>query len=170
MRYWFDELDANGSGPDWVLNAAFAPASPDHLTEAVRSLALQRFTRYHAEQRHCAIHNRLCSYDLYIDDHSSAAVIAMLEGRVAANSYLYHTIQVCQHDLQIVRGYGGYPGQYGDEETRCIRTLALHPELQTGEWSIAAGGDGYPFVTRASGDGAATVVSYLDEGRRAKDD
>src|SRR5215212_5964826 len=139
--FWFHELLAGGKGPDWIFNAAFAPGS-DSLAEVVREHAPSGFTYYRATQRPCPIHFDLksCDYDLYVDTDHYQACIDQLEAGSNENIYIYHTIQVCGHDYQLVRGYGGDPDQHGSAETQSIRALIHAPELVMIAWSIVYGG------------------------------
>ncbi|KPV51587.1 hypothetical protein SE17_20350 [Kouleothrix aurantiaca] len=159
---WFRELEATGKGPDWFFNAAFAPGSAAGLAAAFRALAPQGFTRYEAHRQHCPIHQQKYDYVMYIDSQQHAAIVRNIEGDSGQNVYIFHTIQACQNDLQIMRGYGGYPGQHGAEETRVIRALAQAPDLALEHWNIGYGGMGYPFEILAQGSGATTLLRYLD--------
>src|SRR4051812_9045372 len=159
--FWFRELLAAGKGPDWVFNAAFAPGSTSSLAEVVRQHAPTGFAYYRATQRPCPIHLKSCDYDLYIDAPHYRACIDQLEGRHAENIYIYHTIQVCQDEYQLVRGYGGYPGQHGSAETRSIRALAEMPALVMTEWRIIYGGVTYSYETLASGATSTALLMYL---------
>lgn len=156
---WFRELESAGKGPDWIFSASFAPENGQQLGELFRALLPHGFTSYRAQQRQCSIHSRSCDYDLYIDDHQAETITALLEDRLQQNVYIFHTIQLCGNELQLVRGYGGYPGQHGDEETRCIHTLAQVPTLT--DWSISYGGDAYPFETWRQGMGSTELLKFL---------
>ncbi len=160
---WFRELEAAGKGPDWCFSAAFAPGSAAALAAAFRARAPQGFTLYEARAAHCPIHMRLCDYGMYIDQQQHAAMVANIEGLSAENIYIYHTMQACQNDLHIVRGYSGYPGQHGPEETRMIHALAQTPELTLQSWKISSGGMGYPFEILAQGTAASTLLRYLNQ-------
>ena len=103
-----------------------------------------------------------CDYDLYVDTPHYQACIDQLEGRQERNVYVYHSIQVCQHDFQLVRGYGGYPDQHGSTETQSIRALAQTPKIIMTEWSILYGGSMYSYDTLISGATAAALLAYLD--------
>ena len=161
---WFRELLVSGKGPDWVFNAAFAPGSSSSLAEVVHERAPIGFTYYRATQRPCPIHwnSKLCDYDLYVDTPHYQACINQLEGREERNIYLYHSIQVCQHEYQLVRGYGGDPDQHGSAETGSIRALAETPNLVMTAWSIIYGGVAYPYETLVSGATATALLAYLD--------
>lgn len=159
---WFHELAAAGKGPDWVFSARFAPNSHALLSASVRMLAPQGFTYYRATQADCAIHSRVCDYDLYVDNQQYDAIIALLEGRQQRNIYVYHTLHACQGEFQLVRGYGGYPGEHGGEETRCIRALATTPGLAMRSWNIFYGGVTYPYEQWAEGKTASELLQYLD--------
>jgi hypothetical protein len=106
--FWFHELLASGKGPDWVFNATFAPGSGGALAASVRASAPPGFTYYRATQRPCSIHyhTKSCDYDLYVDTPHYQACVDQLEGRHRQNMYVYHSIQVCRDEFQIVRGYG----------------------------------------------------------------
>ena len=162
--FWFRELLAGGKGPDWVFNAAFAPGSSSALAAAVRDHAPIGFTYYRATQRPCPIHFDLkaCDYDLYVDTPHYQACVDQLEGRQGNNVYIYHSIQVCRHNYQLVRGYGGTPDQHGSAETRAIRTLANTPQIVMTEWSIVFGGGTYSYDILCSGATSAALVAYLD--------
>src|SRR5215213_3908497 len=160
--YWFRELLARGKGPDWVFNATFAPDSSSVLSASVRHHAPVGFTDYQATQRPCPIHGQRCDYILYVDTPHYQSCIAQLEGHYEGNMYVYHTIQACQDDYQIVRGYGGDPEQHGNAETRAIRALAHTPGLVMTEWSIVYGGVTYPYETLISGATSTALLAYLD--------
>jgi hypothetical protein len=162
--FWFHELLASGKGPDWVFNAAFTPGSSSLLAETVREHAPIGFTYYRATQRPCPIHwnSKSCDYDLYIDTPHYQACIDQLEGRQERNLYVYHSIQVCQHDYQLVRGYGGDPDQHGSAETRLIRALTQTPNLAMTGWNILYGGVTYPYDTLISGTTSTELLAYLD--------
>ncbi len=160
--FWFRELLAGGKGPDWMFNAAFAPGSSGALAEAARDHAPIGFTYYRATQRPCPMHLRSCDYDLYVDTPRYQACIDQLEGRQDHNIYVYHTIQVCQHEYQLVRGYGGGPDQHGSAETGSIRALAQTPNIVMTAWSIIYGGVTYPYHTLISGATSTALLSYLD--------
>ena len=160
--FWFRELLAGGKGPDWVFNAAFAPGSSSALAATVRDHAPLGFTDYRATQRPCPIHGKLCDYVLYVDTPHYQACIDQLEGRHDRNIYVYHTIQVCRHEYQLVRGYGGAPDQHGSAETQSIRALAHTPDLVMTAWSIVYGGVTYPYETLVSGTTSAALLAYLD--------
>lgn len=164
---WFHDLETAGKGPDWYFNAAFAPGSAAALAEAFRALAPQGFTRYDAQAAHCPIHSRLCDYGIYLVTSQAAALINNIEGKSTENIYVYHTIQACQEDLQLVRGYGGYSGQHGAEETRLVRALAQAPGLALQRWSVSYGGMGYPFEVLAQGHSAAELLRYLGQPGQA---
>jgi hypothetical protein len=161
QAFWFHELLAGGKGPDWIFNAAFTPDS-SALAEAVREHAPIGFTYYRATQRLCPIHLISCDYDLYVDTPHYQACIDQLEGRQEHNIYVYHSIQVCQHEYQLVRGYGGAPDQHGDAETHSIRALAATPNLAMTEWNIIYGGVTYPYDTLISGATSTALLAYLD--------
>src|SRR4051794_28658967 len=112
QSFWFRELLAGGKGPDWIFNASFTPGSSSALAATLRDQAPIGFTYYRATQRPCSIHGKSCDYDLYVDTSHYQACIDQLEGRYDKNIYIYHAIQVCGHDYQLVRGYGGYPDQH----------------------------------------------------------
>jgi hypothetical protein len=99
---------------------------------------------------------------LYIDAPHYRACIDQLEGRQNTNLYVYHTIQVCQRDYQLVRGYGGDPNQHGSAETRSIRALAETPDLVMTEWRIIYGGVTYSYETLVSGATSTALLVYLD--------
>lgn len=160
-QHWYHDLSAAGKGPDWILNAWFAGGDGARLSAAVRALAPAGFTHYRAAQAPCPIHAGTCDYDLYADDAQYAAIVAQCEGSPAGNVYVYHTMQACQDAFQLVRGYGGYPGQHGAEETRCLRALAQDPGLTMVGWSVVYGGMGYPHEQRAGGATAAELLRYL---------
>src|SRR5215211_3019112 len=160
--FWFRELLTGGKGPDWVFNAAFGPSSNSALAAMVRARAPIGFTYYHATQRPCDIHGRLCDYDLYVDTPHYHACIDQLEGRQQSNVYIYHTIQACQNAFQLVRGYGGDPDQHGSAETVLIRALIQTPELILVEWSIVYGGVTYPYETLVGGTTPTALLEYLD--------
>lgn len=157
---WFSELLASGKGPDWVFNGAFAPASNPSLAEAMRKHLPAGFTRYQATQRPCSIHAKLCDYEIFIDTPHYQDIVDHLEGRQRPNSYIYHTIQVCQDECQIERGYG--VDYEGDAETRMIRALAQAPAIAISSWSIVYGGVTYPYEVLVSGTSAASLLAYLD--------
>jgi hypothetical protein len=157
---WFSELLASGKGPDWVFDAAFAPASSASLAAAVREHMPDGFARYQATQRPCPIHLKLCDYEMYIDTSHFQAIVDQLEGRQQHNIYLYHTIQVCQGECQLMRGYG--VDHEGDAETRLIRALAQAPALAMTSWSIVYGGVTYPYEVLISGTSATSLLAYLD--------
>lgn len=161
--YWFHELLADGKGPDWVSNAAFTPES-SALADVVRQHAPLDFAYYRATQRPCPIHwnSRSCDYDLYVDTPHYQACIEQLEGRQAGNIYVYHSLQVCGQEFQLVRGYGGDPEQHGDAETHAIRALAQAPNLAMTAWSIVYGGGTYSYKTLNSGATSAGLLAYLD--------
>jgi hypothetical protein len=163
QAFWFRELLAGGKGPDWIFNATFAPGSSS-LAEVVRFDAPIGFTYYRAKQRPCPIHFdlKLCDYDLYVDTAHYQACIDQLEGRQSQNIYIYHSIQVCGHDYQLARGYGGDPEQHGSAETRSIRALAHTPNMIMTAWSIVYGGVTYPYETLVSGATSAGLLDYLD--------
>lgn len=160
---WFWELEAAGKGPDWCFSARFAPASAAALAGAFCALAPQGFALYEAHAQHCPIHQRQCDYVMYIDSQQRAAIVANIEGVAEQNVYIFHTMQACQNEFQIVRGYGGYPGQHGAEEMRVIRALAQAPDLALASWNIGYGGMGYPFEILAQGAGATELLRYLDQ-------
>jgi hypothetical protein len=162
QHFWFRELLAGGKGPDWVFNASFAPGSSSSLAETLRDHAPTGFTYYRATQRPCPIHWKSCDYDLYVDTPHYQACVDQLEGRHDNNVYVYHTIQVCQHEYQLVRGYGGDPNQHGSAETRSIRALAQTPNIALTEWSIIYGGVTYPYHTLISGATSTALLIYLD--------
>ena len=162
QTYWFRELLAGGKGPDWVFNAAFAPGSSSILTALVRHHAPIGFTGYQAAQRPCPIHGKLCDYVLYVDTPHYQACIDQLEGRYAENIYIYHTIQVCHNEYQLMHGYGGDPDQHGSTETQAIRALANTPGLMMTEWSIVYGGVTYPYEILVGGTTSAALLAYLD--------
>lgn len=161
--FWFRELLAGGKGPDWVFNATFT-ASSSSLAEVVREHAPAGFTYYRAIQRPCPMHwnSKACDYDLYVDTSHYHDCIDQLEGRQEHNLYIYHTIQVCQHEYQLVRGYAGDPGQHGSAETHLIRALAETPKLIMTEWSIVYGGGTYSYATLLSGGTPTALLAYLD--------
>lgn len=163
QAFWFRDLEAAGKGPDWIFSAWCAPERAAMLSAIFRTLQPYGFTYYRAIQAQCPIHLCTCDYDLYIDNHQYAAVIAQLEGRHEQNLYVYHTFQACQTAVQLVRGYGGYPDQHGSEETRCIRTLAETSELMISSWRISYGGVTYPYEDWIAGNSAAELVRYLDQ-------
>jgi hypothetical protein len=162
--FWFRELLAGGKGPDWVFNASFAPGTSSYLTETLHDHAPIGFTYYRATQRPCPIHFHLksCDYDLYVDTPHYQACIDQLEGRQERNLYVYHTIQVCQHEYQLVRGYGGDPDQHGSTETRSIRALAQTPSLVITRWNIIYGGGTYSYETLIGGATSTALLAYLD--------
>jgi hypothetical protein len=162
--FWFRELLAGGKGPDWMFNAAFAPGSSSALAATVRKHAPGGFSYYRAMQRPCPIHVDLkaCDYDLYVDPPHYHACIDQLEGRSGTNVYIYHTIQVCGHDYQLVRGYGGDPNQHGSAETQSLRALANTPNVLMTAWNIVYGGVTYPYETLISGATSAALLVYLD--------
>ena len=164
QSFWFRELLAGGKGPDWVFNAAFAPGSRSALAQVVREHAPIGFTDYRATQRPCPIHwnSKACDYDLYVDTPHYHACVDQLEGRQEHNVYVYHSIQVCQHEYQLVRGYGGDPNQHGSAETRAIRALAETPNLAMTAWSISYGGGMYAYDTLISGATSSALLAYLD--------
>jgi hypothetical protein len=166
QAYWFHELSAGGKGPDWLFNATFAAGSRRALAAAVRAHAPAGFTAYHASQRPCPIHGVLCDYILYVDTPHYQTCIDQLEGRNTANIYVYHTIQICQNDVQLVRGYGGDPAQHGRAETQMIRAIAQAPDLVMAAWSIVYGGVTYPYETLAGGATSAALLAYLDGNGR----
>ena len=163
-QFWFSQLLAGGKGPDWVFNAAFAPDSSKLLAEAVRRHVPPGFTYYRATQRACPIHLQSCDYNMYIDTPHYQAIVDQLEGRQERNIYIYHSIQVCQHEYQIVHGYGGDADQHGEPETRMIRALAHTPGLAMTGWSILYGGVTYPYDTLISRATSAALLAYLDAG------
>jgi hypothetical protein len=158
--FWFSELLAYGKGPDWIFNLAFAPDSSKPLAAAVRERIPAGFTRYQATQRPCPIHTKQCDYDLYIDTPHYQDIVDHLEGRQRPNSYIYHTIQICQEACQIERGYG--VDHAGDAETRLVRALAQAPALAMTSWSIVYGGVTYPYQTLISGASSTSLLAYLD--------
>lgn len=160
-QLWYHELSAAGKGPDWIFNATFAGQSGEHLVPFVRALGPAGFIYYRATQAPCPIHGGRCDYDLYANSHQYESIVAQCEGRPAGNVYIYHTMQACRDTFQLVRGYGGYPGQHGAEETRCLRALAQAPELPLSGWSVAYGGMGYSYEQLASGASAAELLRYL---------
>ena len=162
QAFWFRELLAAGKGPDWLLNVSFTPGSASALAATLRQHAPIGFTHYQATQRHCPIHGHLCDYVLYVDSSNYQACVDQLEGRHTGNIYVYHTIQLCRHDYQMTRGYGGYPDQHGEAETRCIRALAQAPNCVITEWNLVHGGMTYPYETLISGTTAAGLLEYLD--------
>src|SRR4051794_7010329 len=103
--FWFHELSAKGKGPDWVFNATFALGSSSALAATVRDHAPLGFTSYQATQRPCYIHGKTCDYVLYIDTPHYQACVDQLEGRQSQNIYVYHSIQVCQNEFQLMRAY-----------------------------------------------------------------
>jgi hypothetical protein len=161
---WYHQLSAAGKGPDWIFDATFAGDAGERLGAFVRALGPAGFIYYRAAQAPCPIHGGPCDYDLYADSNQYEAIVAQCEGRPAGNVYIYHTIQACRDAFQIVRGYGGYPGQHGPEETRCLRALAQAPELAMSSWRIAYGGMGYPYEQLAGGATAGELLRYLDAG------
>jgi hypothetical protein len=160
--FWYRALLACGKGPDWVFNAAFAPGGSTALAAMLREQPPAGFGLYRATQRPCSIHGGSCDYDLYVDMSNYQACVGQLEGRDASNIYLYHSIQVCHDEYQLVRGYGGYPDQHGLAETRSIRAIAQTPELILTKWSIVYGGMTYPYETLISGTTSAELLDYLD--------
>jgi hypothetical protein len=110
----------------------------------------------------CPIHHTSCQYDLWVDQHNYSQLIAQLEDRDHSNSYVYHTIQHCRHDFQIVRGYGGYPDQHGHVETDVIHTLLSTPGLTLTHWSITYGGVTYPYNDLIGGISATDLAKYLE--------
>jgi hypothetical protein len=160
--FWFRELVAGGKGPDWMFNAAFAPGSSSGLAATVRAHAPIGFTYYQATQRPCSLHFKVCDYDLYVDTPHYQACVDQLEGRYSGNVYVYHTIQICGHEVQLVRGYGGGPDQHGDAETQVIRAIAQAPDVIITEWSIVYGGMTYPYERLIGGATAAGLLEYLD--------
>ncbi|MEO7908350.1 MAG: hypothetical protein ABIV47_01745 [Roseiflexaceae bacterium] len=161
--FWFRELLAGGKGPDWMFNATFAPGSSS-AADVVREHAPLGFSYYRATQRPCPIHwnSKACDYDLYVDTPHYQACIDQLEGRGERNLYIYHTIQACQHDYQLVRGYGGDSSQHGDAETQAIRALAQAPHLVMTGWNIVYGGGTYSYETLISGATSTTLLTYLE--------
>jgi hypothetical protein len=160
--FWFRELESAGKGPDWVFNATFAPGSRHALAATLLGHAPVGFTAYHASQRPCSIHGTLCDYVEYIDTAHYQACVDQLEGRNTNNIYIFHTIQVCQNEFQLVRGYGGDPAQHGHAETQMIRAIAQAPELAMIGWSIVYGGVTYPYETLVSGATPAALLAYLN--------
>lgn len=161
---WYRDLSAAGKGPDWIFNATFAGQAAEHLGPAFRALGPAGFIYYRAAQAPCPIHGGRCDYDLYADGQQYEAIVAQCEGRPAGNVYIYHTMQACRDTFQLVRGYGGYPGQHGAEETRSLRALAQAPDLVMSSWEILYGGMGYPFEQWIAGASAAELLHYLSAG------
>ncbi len=160
--YWFRDLLAAGKGPDWLFQASFDPGNQQLLTKTLRAIQPLGFQHYYANQHMCPIHHTICQYDLWVDQHNYAHLIAQLEERDQSNRYVYHTIQCCQQDLQIVRGYGGYPDQHGQAETNIIYTLIHTPGLILTQWSISYGGITYPYEELTSGTSITDLVHYLE--------
>jgi len=162
--FWFRELVAGGKGPDWLFNASFTPSSSGTLAEVVREHTPTDFTYYRATQRPCPIdwNSKACDYDLYVDTPHYRACIDQLEGRQEHNLYIYHTIQVCQHQYQLVRGYGGGSDQHGSAETHAIRALAETPMLIMTKWNIVYGGGTYSYDMLVSGATSTALLAYLD--------
>lgn len=163
-RDWFWQLQAAGQGPDWRFSASFAPADAARLAAHVRYHALPGFAHYRVDDGFCARHGHRSSYDMYIDEGNYAQLVANFAGDQAQNVWIYHTIEVCGHDLTIERGYGGYPGSHGLTETALITTLAQATDLTLLDWAISYRGEGYAAEHVASGTSAAELLTYLAGG------
>lgn len=162
-RSWFWEIESGGKGPDYYLFASFAPVNALQLAECVRQLTPAGYFHYHAVDLPCSRHRHTTDYDLYIDEQNYDKVIANIEERSNENNWVYHTIEVCDHDLTFTRGYGGYPDKLGDVETDLLIMLYKEPKLRLVQWSIVYGGLGYKSDKVAGGRSAADLYAYLTE-------
>ncbi len=160
-RLWFHALEMAGHGPDWWLTAHFDPAQAAVLAETARALTPAGFVVQPVRRAPCPVHGHVCDYDLYVDEANAATLFAQVAGRHMGNVYVFHTLQVCRNVVQVVRGYGGYPGQYGPAETDWLWQLAHTSALTLHGWQVAYGGMTYPEVTAASGYGLADWQTYL---------
>ncbi|MFB2970456.1 hypothetical protein ACE1CD_15905 [Aerosakkonema sp. BLCC-F183] len=156
---WFWEIELNRAGPDYLFLATFKPSEGLQLAEEVRQQPLPGFKHYTATNSPCWLHNHNASYDLYMDEYHYEQLVANIEGKNAANIWIYNIITVCGCDLKIERGYGGSLG--GEVETDLILKLSHSPNLTIVKWAVVCGGNGYNYTDMATGTSTAELLDYL---------
>lgn len=131
------------------------------LAATARALTPAGFVVRSVRRAPCPVHGHACDYDLYVDEANAATIFAQVAGRRTGNVYVFHTLQVCQNVVQMVRGYGGYPGHLGPAETDWLWQLAHTPALTLHGWQVTYGGMTYPEVEAVHGYGLADLQTYL---------
>ena len=162
-RNWFWEIESTGKGPDYYFFASFAPVNAMQLAECVSQLSPKGYKHYQAVNLPCSRHRHITDYDLYIDENNYDKVITSIKEQSSENNWVYHTIEVCEHDLTIMRVYGGYPEFLGDAETDLLIILTREPKLRLVKWSIVFGGLGFKSDEIASGRSSKDLYAYLVE-------
>lgn len=152
------------SGPDDFFIVSVAPSQAQTLAGAVRGFPLQHFVHHPLHEQPCQIHQRACTYDIYIDTWNAQRMIENIVGRARRNIWIYESIAVCGETLMVERGYGGYGPEFLAEENALLRMLARLPQLEIRSWKYINGGDGYSYTDLDSGSSGAELLEHLGAG------
>ena len=165
--YWFWEIAAKGSGPEYFASLQFDDSAVGHLEEMVRELILPGFKYIKVTPDLIPHGAQECTYDLYINQHHYDQMIDNLKKTNVKNIRIYHTISVKGNKLEIERGYGGYGGIYDKTETELLCHVTSSPQLSLFGWQIYAGGQGYDLQPIAEGQTAGELLAYIS-GNKAR--
>lgn len=157
MHDWTHTIGVHG--PDQCLSLTFTAACAPMLVAAVQTAAPIGFSPVYVTPAASADAQQPTLW--YVDEQNAAQFAANHTGQGAQNIWVYHAITVQDATLTIMRGYGGYPGQHHEAETRLAIDLACDTRLTLVRWAITAGGDGYPTLTIADGGGGNSLLNYL---------
>lgn len=157
MHYWTHAIGEHG--PDHCLSLTFDGGCAAELVTAVQANAPIGFSPVDVTPAADADVQQPTLW--YVDEQNAAQFAANHTGQGAQNIWVYHAIMVRDTMLTIERGYGGYTSQHDAAETRLAIDLACDTRLTLVRWAITAGGDGYPTLTIATGDGDDSLLRYL---------
>lgn len=146
MKPWFHAMA--GRGPDWSLRLGVRPEDREPLRALVARHATPAFELVESTDERLR----------YVDAHHRDAYVA-----ATSNLWVFHALTVEGDELHVLRGYGGCDteGEVTAAEGRLVEALLASDGLVVGDWSIAAGGDGYPVEPVAAGRGAADLRAYV---------